>query len=103
MIGYADVCWLITTDPAAHGVHEKPEPIERMVYCVVKSVGRTEYYAAHNAGLQPEMVLKLADMAEYQDELKVKFHEKIYTVLRTYMTDDGGIEITIQRGDINGN
>lgn len=102
MIGYADVCYLITTDPAAHGVHERPEAKERMVYCTVKSVGRSEYYAAHNAGLQPELVLKLADMEEYQDELKVRFHDKSYTVVRTYMTDDGGIEITIQRSDVNG-
>lgn len=98
----ADVCYLITDAPAAHGVHGNKDSSERMVYCTVQSVTRSEYYQAHNAGMQPSYVLKLAHYAEYEDELKLRFRDKEYRVIRTYITQDGGIELTIQRSDVNG-
>ena len=93
----ADVCYLITDSPKAHGIHDRPESTERMVYCTVQSVGRQEYYAALSAGLQPSLVLKLADMIEYQDEMRLMFHGREYQIVRTFMTKDGGIELTIER------
>ena len=98
----ADVCYLITDLPGAHGVHGARSSSERMVYCVVQSVTRSEYYQAHNVGLQPNYVLKLSDYTEYRDELKVRFRDQEYRILRTYITRDGGIELTIQRSDVNG-
>ncbi len=98
----ADVCYLISDTPAAHGIHNEPTVTERMVYCTVQSVARSEYYQASNVGLQPNYVLKLSNFAEYQDELKLRFRDKVYRILRTYITQDGGIELTIQRSDING-
>ena len=98
----ADVCYLITDSPKAHGIHDRPESTERMVYCTVQSVTRAEYYAASNVGLQPSLVLKLADMREYDDELKLRFHDREYRILRSFMTKDGGIELTVQRSDVNG-
>lgn len=97
-----DVCYLITDSPRAHGIHDRPESTERMVYCTVQSVGRNEYYAAHNVGLSPSLVLKLADMREYENELKLRFHGQEYRIIRSYMTKDGGIELTVQRSDVNG-
>lgn len=98
----SDVCYLITDTPRAHGIHDRPESTERMVYCTVQSVGRQEYYAASNVGLSPSLVLKLADTIEYENELKLKFHNQEYRIIRTYMTKDGGIELTVQRSDVNG-
>lgn len=98
----SDVCYLITDTPRAHGIHDRPESTERMVYCTVQSVGRQEYYAASNVGLSPSLVLKLADTLEYENELKLKFHNQEYRIIRTYMTKDGGIELTVQRSDVNG-
>lgn len=98
----ADVCYLISDTPAAHGIHAEPVTAERMVYCTVQSVSRSEYYQAANVGLQPNYVLKLSNYADYDDELKLRFRGKLYRIIRTYITPDHGIELTIQRSDING-
>jgi hypothetical protein len=94
---HSDVCYLIEDAPKARGVYDPRQATERMVYCTVQSVGRQEYYAALSAGLQPSLVLKLADMIEYQGELRLMFHDREYQIVRTYMTKDGGIELTIER------
>ena len=97
----ADVCWLITESTGARGIFDLPARTERKVFCQVLSVTRAEYYNAHNAGMEPELVLKLKRDKEYQGELSLRFREKLYTVIRTYVTGDGGIELTIQRSDVN--
>lgn len=92
----SDVCQLITkTTP--RGVHEGKTETTREVYCEVQSVGRSEFYNAYNAGMQPEYVLKLADEAEYDGETELMFRSKRYGIVRTYITQDGGIELTVQR------
>ena len=97
----ADVCWLITEGTGARGIFDAPERTERKVFCTVQSVTRSEYYNAHNAGMEPELVIKLRRDKEYQGELSLRFHDKNYSVIRTYVTRDGGIELTIQRSDVN--
>jgi hypothetical protein len=97
----ADVAYLIADHPDAHGVHDAPVQVPRMVYCDVQSVGRREFYDAHNAGMKPEVVLKLSDEAEYREELLVRFHDKTWRIIRTYRTPDGGIELTLERSDVH--
>ena len=98
----ADVIDLITETASAHGVHESVTEPARRVYCNVQSVSRSEYYTAMNAGMRPEWVFKLAVAEDYQDERVVRYKGKKLRVVRTYMTDDGGIEITCERTDVNG-
>jgi len=98
----ADVIALITETNSAHGVHETITENEREVMAEIRSVTRSEYYNALNAGVQPEIVFKLALDADYQDEHFLRFHGKKYRVVRTYLTNDGGIEITAERSDENG-
>lgn len=98
----ADVIALITETNSAHGVHEAITENEREVMAEIRSVTRSEYYNALNAGVQPEIVFKLALDADYQDEHFLRFHGKKYRVVRTYLTNDGGIEITAERSDENG-
>lgn len=92
----SDVCALIAKD-TPKGVHEAKTETMREVFCEVTSVGRSEFYNAFNAGLQPEYVLKLADEAEYGEETELIFREKRYNVIRVYRRPDGGIELTVQR------
>lgn len=94
-----DVAVLISDAPRAHGVHETVTETRREVYVKVGSATRTEFYQAMNANLRPEYVLKMATEADYQGELKCEFRGKQYRIIRTYITTDGGIELTIQRGD----
>ena len=98
----ADVIGLISENRTGHGVHEAVTETERTVMCTVQSVTRTEYYNALNAGIMPEYVFKLALAEDYQNERLVKFHGQKFRVVRTYMTDDDGIEITVERSDERG-
>ena len=98
----ADVISLVTETNSAHGVHETITENEREVMAEIRSVTRSEYYNALNAGVQPEIVFKLALDADYQDEHFLRFRGKKYRVVRTYLTNDGGIEITAERSDENG-
>ena len=98
----ADVIDLITENTSAHGVHATVTEESRTVYCTVQSVTRVEFYNALNAGIMPSYVFKLALAEDYQDERIVRFHGKRYRVVRTYMTDDDGIEITVERSEENG-
>ena len=98
----ADVIYLITENARKHGVHETVTDSERMVYCTVNSVTRSEYYTALNVGITPSYVFTLAMAEEYKGERLVKYHGLKYRVVRTYITDDDTIEITVERSDENG-
>ena len=98
----ADVITLISENRTGHGVHEAVTESERTVMCTVESVRRTEYYDALNAGFRPEYVFKLALADDYQDERLVKFRGQKFRVVRTYLTEDDGIEITVERSDERG-
>lgn len=98
----SDVCRLISVSPSPHGVHDAPTMTERQVFCQVASVGRTEFYMASQAGMNPEYVLKLSDTAEYQGEMELTFRGEKWKIIRTYMTGDGGIELTVQRSVLHG-
>ena len=95
------ICYLIEETTKARGVFDKPETVEKKRFCEELSVTRTEYYDAENVGFKPEIVLKLARASDYANELKVKYQEKAYDIIRNYPTRDGGIELVIQRSDIN--
>ena len=98
----ADVIELITETEKAHGVHKSVTETARKVYCTVQSVSRSEFYNALNAGIQPEIVFKLALDADYQGEHFLRYGGKKYRIVRTYLTNDGGIEIMAERSDENG-
>ena len=98
----ADVIQLISENRTGHGVHEAVTETTRTVMCEVQSVRRAEYYNALNAGFQPEYVFKLALAEDYQNERLVKYHGQKLKVVRTYLTDDDGIEITVERSDERG-
>lgn len=98
----ADVISLISENRTGHGVHETVTETERTVYCTVESVRRTEYYTALNVGIQPEFVFKLSLAEDYQNERLIMYHGQKFRVVRTYMTEDDGIEITVERSDENG-
>lgn len=97
-----DVIWLITENSRTHGVHEDVTDAERMVYCTVKSVTRSEYYAALNVGIRPEYIFELALAEDYHGERLAKFHDQKYRIIRTYETDSGSLELTAERSDVNG-
>ena len=91
-----DVAYLIDEEPKKRGAFEKADRAERMVYCQIKSVSRSDFWQAKAIGLEPEIVLVLADAIDYNGERLVRYDNKEYEVLRTYDTGNG-LEITLQR------
>lgn len=95
-----DVIYLIKEAESAHGVHVQVERNEREVFCKVRSVGRSEFYTALNAGLRPEYVFEIAVADEYEGERRLRYRDRILDVVRTYEPENSdGIEITAGRSD----
>ena len=97
----AKILTLIREDPEAHGVGNEPEEMEREVYCTVKSVGMQEAYQAMGIGLNPELKVVLDHEFEYQGEAICELNGIRYKIIRTYINEADGIELTLQR--ITGN
>ena len=93
----ADVITLVKETSQTRGVHETATRSEREVMCTVRSVTRSEFYAAYNAGVDPMYVFELALAEDYEGERLIIYHGVEYSVIRTYVTEADGIEITVQR------
>lgn len=93
----ADTVILWGEDPKAHGVFDAHALIPHERYCEVKSVSQTEAYQARATGLNPEYRLVLSHSFEYGGEKRCTFRDNEYEIIRTYMNESDGIELTIQR------
>lgn len=97
----ATVITLIGESPEAHGIFDVVTESTRKVYCTVKSIGQSEAYQAKAAGLNPEIKFVLAHDFEYKGEKTVEYDGVRWGILRTYITETDGIELTCQRVDGN--
>lgn len=95
-----DVVTLIAELPNAHGVLDDAGEDRRDVFCVSKSVGMNEVYQAQATKLAPELKLVLSHDFEYQGERECEFNGVRYSIIRTYVTETDGIELTLQRAVI---
>ena len=93
----ANVADLIRVNPEAAGVGTEPAEMKRTVYCTVKSIGMQEAYQAMGIGLNPELKIVLAHDFEYEGEGLCELEGVRYRILRTYITEADGIELTLQR------
>ena len=93
----ADVVDLITVSPEAGGVGTEPTEVKRTVPCTVRSIGMQEAYQAMGIGLNPELKVILAHDFEYAGERLCELGGVKYNVIRTYVTEADGIELTLQR------
>ena len=93
----SDILTLIAESPEARGVGTDPSESKRDVYCTVRSIGQTEAYQAMGQGLHPELKVILAHDFEYEGEALCELGGVRYYILRTYITEADGIELTLQR------
>ena len=93
----AEVCDMITVSPEAAGVGTEPEETRRTVFCTLRSIGQQEAYQAMGQGLNPELKVVLAHDFEYEGERLCEINGVRYDILRTYITETDGIELTLQR------
>ena len=80
-------------DDIGNTVHETAETD---VLCDLRSVTRSEYYQASEAGLNPEIVFEI-NRFEYSGETEVDFNGRRYSVIRTYCPGYELIELTCER------
>ena len=73
---------------------------ETDVFALVESVTMSEFYQAGMQGFKPEFRM-LVWMSEYNDQEILEYKGKVYDVYRTYMRNDGRIElyVNIRKGD----
>jgi len=96
-----DVLTLISETPTAHGIFDTPTEETRDVLCSVRSVGFNEFYRALEQSLLPTMVFVLADYAEYQGEKICTYHDVRYRIVRTYITPQQTIELTVEEATVD--
>ena len=93
----ANVVDLIRVSPEAAGVGTEPAETKRTVYCTIRSIGQAEAYQAMGIGLNPELKVILSHDFEYEGEGLAELDGVRYEILRTYITEADGIELTLQR------
>lgn len=73
---------------------------ETEVFATVSSVTMSEFYQAGLQGMKPEFRMNIW-MTEYHDEEELVYNDKVYSIYRTYIRDDGRIElyVTERKGD----
>lgn len=72
----------------------------RMVFANKKSVTQSEFYQAAATGLKPEIKLEVRTI-EYNEEPKLTYNDKVYTVIRTYEKNSEITELVCS-GIVNG-
>lgn len=91
----ADVIELVAETPAAHGIFDAPTETKQTTWCEIRSVGMREYYEARAAGLEPEVVFRLADASDYGGEKVIIWNDTRYRVIRTWLQGDA-IDLTCE-------
>lgn len=106
-----DVITLISDAVTSHDDYGNEEitRTERSVMCKVFGVSRNEFYSASQAGLKPEITVRLSNHADYVGEKTAKFHDEEYDIIRVYRSlertrdiDADSVELTLQKKVSNG-
>ena len=90
---------LIKTQYETDAIGQQVEAGEatRTLVCTLFSISRQEWAVAAQTGLNPECMAFLHDSADYEGETIAEIGGTRYGIYRTYLTDDGGIELYLRR------
>lgn len=81
-----------------HGVFDAHTPTARTIPAEIRSVRNNEFYQALANGIEPTLIFRLTDYAEYQGEKLCKYNDDWYEVVRTYTPVNGQvIDLTVQK------
>ncbi|PFW87244.1 phage head-tail adapter protein [Bacillus pseudomycoides] len=83
---------VVTTIEDELGQKEEIETFSRQVFCAKKSIPQSEFFQAGQSGIKPACVL-IVYTVSYQEERKVQYREKEYSIYRTYERNDEKIEL----------
>lgn len=97
MSEYRGTMDLITQDYTSDDIgNQIPVESRRTVFCKVKSVRQSEFYAAKTADLKPEIMFEMR-AEEYKGETEAEYCGQRYTVVRTYSTGYEKLELICER------
>lgn len=74
----------------------KETTTSKTVFCDVKSISGQEFYNAGQNGIKPSLVFVIWEH-EYGGEEEVEYLSTTYAVYRTFVRDDGRIELYTER------
>jgi SPP1 family predicted phage head-tail adaptor len=81
---FRDVIELVSVTYTENDIGDSIEVVSnRQVFANKKSVRQTEFYQAAQTGLKPELMFEIRT-TEYQDEEKLSYNGKEYTIIRSY-------------------
>lgn len=76
---------------------EAAQETRRTVLCSLHGITGQEWARAAQQGLQPELMCQLGDSADYDGEKRAALNGVRYSVYRTFLRDDGGVELYLRR------
>ena len=75
---------------------------ERVVFCRVRSISRSEFYDAGRNGLNPDFEF-IVFAGDYNGERLARYKGNTYAIYRTYYGKNDNLELYVQReGGVNG-
>ena len=97
-----DICVLIT--PVPEGIEITPHETE--VFCEIKSVVRSEFFAAYGVGLTPKLTINI-NPDDYKVCIKtignqkyrpsqIRYDGELFTIIRAFQKNIGEREITVR-------
>lgn len=91
------VLTLISKTFRVDGIQQRiAEEVRRDVFCNVRSVSQSEFYAAGAAGFKPQFQVTMFE-PEYNGENECELDGQRYSIYRTYRRRDDALELYIER------
>lgn len=98
-----DICYLISVTTTLDDLMQEIEvETNRQVFCDKLSIGQKEFALSAQSGLKAEMIIVI-DKDEYNDEEKLIYKNQKYSIYRTFVRNDGDIELYCERRVGDGN
>ncbi len=82
---------IIGTDKLKQNITEE---VKTVLLCRKKSITRSEFYQANQAGIRPILVVDIHNF-EYDNQESAEFEGKRYRVIKTYPVDLETLELTL--------
>lgn len=100
MVGVIDLIAILNTTKDSIG-QVIPVTTETNLICDVSSISMSEFMSAGQIGLKPALRFLIWD-TEYNDEQEVRYNGQLYSVYRTFLRDDGRVELYTEKrtGDV---
>jgi SPP1 family predicted phage head-tail adaptor len=98
---FKDVISLISITTTENAMGDSVEtPVKRTVYADKQSIRQSEFYQAAATGLRPEIMFVIRSI-DYNQEPKLEYNSKTYSIIRTY-DKDGELTELVCQGIVNG-